>query len=89
MLLNINAGEKPPTEDPLAAAVHGVLPVLFVAVIETARHLIIHTNSLSLTAESDKVPLHRWLLAPWSAWRLYRRMAPLGVVVKVSGPHQE
>ncbi len=77
ILFNINAGEKPPTEDPLAAAVHGVLPVLFVAVIEAARHLIIHTNRLSLTAESDKVPLHRWLLAPWSAWRLYRRMAPL------------
>ncbi|MFB7938307.1 DUF2637 domain-containing protein [Streptomyces sp. NPDC056049] len=74
IVFNINAGEKAPAEDPLAAAMHGVLPVLFVAVIEAARHLIIHTNRLSLAVESDKVPLHRWLLAPWSAWRLYRRM---------------
>ncbi|MEU8764604.1 DUF2637 domain-containing protein [Streptomyces sp. NPDC048659] len=74
IVFNINAGEKAPSEDPLAAAMHGILPVLFVAVIEAARHLIIHSQRLSLTVESDKVPLHRWLLAPWSAWSLYRRM---------------
>ncbi|MFF8604098.1 DUF2637 domain-containing protein [Streptomyces sp. NPDC015232] len=74
IIFNVNAGEKPPAEDPLGAAMHGALPILFVAVIEAARHLIIHTNQLTLAVESDRVPLHRWLLAPWSAWRLYRRM---------------
>ncbi|MFB7341198.1 DUF2637 domain-containing protein [Streptomyces hydrogenans] len=74
IVFNVNAGEQGPAEDPLGAAMHGALPVLFVAVIEAARHLIIHTNKLSLAVESDKVPLHRWLLAPWSAWSLYRRM---------------
>ncbi|MER5747167.1 DUF2637 domain-containing protein [Streptomyces sp. NPDC002225] len=74
IVFNVNAGEKNPAEDPLGAAMHGALPILFVAVIEAARHLIIHTNRLSLAVESDRVPLHRWLLAPWSAWSLYRRM---------------
>lgn len=71
---NANAGERTPAEDPLAAAMHGVLPLLFVAVVEAARHLIIKTNQLSMAAESDRVPLQRWILAPWRTWSLYRRM---------------
>ncbi|MFG2754700.1 DUF2637 domain-containing protein [Streptomyces xanthophaeus] len=79
IVFNAHAGEKSPAEDPLAAAMHGVLPLLFVAVVEAARHLVIRSNGLSLAAESDRVPLHRWLLAPWSAWTLYRRMKLFGV----------
>ncbi|MFZ3475778.1 DUF2637 domain-containing protein [Streptomyces sp. 2.9] len=74
IVFNANAGQKTPAEDPLGAAMHGVLPVLFVAVVEAARHLIIKTNRLNMEAESDRVPLHRWLLAPWPTWSLYRRM---------------
>ncbi|MFB7867724.1 DUF2637 domain-containing protein [Streptomyces sp. NPDC056069] len=44
------------------------------AVVEAVRHLIIRTNRLVLGAESDTVPLHRWLLSPWKTWSLCRRM---------------
>ncbi|MGW2672528.1 DUF2637 domain-containing protein [Streptomyces sp. NPDC001272] len=65
---------RPPQEDPLGAAMHAVMPVLFVAVVEAVRHLIIRTNRLTMKAASDRVPLHRWVLAPWPTWCLYRRM---------------
>ncbi|MFB7467096.1 DUF2637 domain-containing protein [Streptomyces sp. NPDC056224] len=65
---------RPPLEDPLGAAMHAVMPVLFVAVVEAVRHLIIKTNRLTLTTESGRVPLHRWALAPVATWQLWRRM---------------
>ncbi|WP_327286679.1 DUF2637 domain-containing protein [Streptomyces sp. NBC_01205] len=79
VVFNVNAGALPPQEDPLAAAMHGLLPLLFVAVVEAARHMIIKTNRLSLASVSDRVPLHRWLLAPWRTWSLYRRMKLWGI----------
>ncbi|MFF5938986.1 DUF2637 domain-containing protein [Streptomyces sp. NPDC012508] len=79
IVFNANAGTRPVREDPLGAAMHGVLPLLFVAVVEAARHLIIRTNKLSLGTESDQVPLHRWILSPWRTWSLYRRMKLWGI----------
>ncbi|MFC8511115.1 DUF2637 domain-containing protein [Streptomyces sp. NPDC057411] len=71
---NASAGQEPIKADPLGALMHGVLPLLFVAAVEAARHLIIRTNRLVLSAESDRVPLHRWILSPFKTWGLYRRM---------------
>ncbi|MFJ2591128.1 DUF2637 domain-containing protein [Streptomyces sp. NPDC087538] len=79
IVFNAAAGEKPMREDPLGAFMHGVLPLLFVAVVETARHLVIRTNRMILGAESDSVPLHRWILSPWAAWTVYRRMKLRGI----------
>ncbi|WP_331726174.1 DUF2637 domain-containing protein [Streptomyces sp. NBC_01276] len=73
IVFNAYSGRSP-REDPLGAAMHAVMPVLFVAVVEAVRHLIIRTNRLSMKAASDRVPLHRWVLAPWPTWCLYRRM---------------
>ncbi|MGW6865887.1 DUF2637 domain-containing protein [Streptomyces sp. NPDC054901] len=74
IVFNAYSGARPPLEDPLGAAMHAVMPVLFVAVVEAVRHLIIKTNRLSLTAETGRVPLHRWVLAPVATWKLWRRM---------------
>ncbi|MDV5143238.1 DUF2637 domain-containing protein [Streptomyces sp. SBC-4] len=74
ILFNAASGEKPVKDDPLGAFMHGVLPLLFVAVVEALRHLIIRTNKLVLAIESDGIPLHRWLLSPWKTWFLFRRM---------------
>ncbi|MGI5451405.1 DUF2637 domain-containing protein [Streptomyces sp. CA-243310] len=74
IVFNAYSGARSPLEDPLTAAMHAVMPMLFLAVVEAVRHLIIRTNRLSMSADSDRVPLHRWALAPWPTWRLYRRM---------------
>ncbi|MFF3934114.1 DUF2637 domain-containing protein [Streptomyces hirsutus] len=71
---NAASGERPVKDDPLGAFMHGVLPLLFVAVVEALRHLIIRTNKLVLAIESDRIPFHRWLLSPWKTWCLFRRM---------------
>ncbi|MCX4871077.1 MULTISPECIES: DUF2637 domain-containing protein [unclassified Streptomyces] len=79
IVFNAASGSKPLRDDPLGALMHGVLPLLFVAVVEAVRHLIIRTNRLVLGAESDSVPLHRWILSPWPAWKTYRKMKLRGI----------
>ncbi|MFE5547282.1 DUF2637 domain-containing protein [Streptomyces sp. NPDC056534] len=79
IVFNAASGEKPIAEDPLGAFMHGALPLLFVAVVDGARHLIIRTNRLVLGAESGGVPLHRWILSPVKTWGLYRRMRLWGI----------
>ncbi|MDA5283683.1 DUF2637 domain-containing protein [Streptomyces sp. Isolate_45] len=76
---NAVSGEKGILEDPVAAGMHAVMPVLFVATVEAARHMVIRTVRVRLGIASDTVPLHRWLLAPWSAWTLFRRMKLWGI----------
>ncbi|MGW6557595.1 DUF2637 domain-containing protein [Streptomyces hydrogenans] len=79
ILFNAAAAEGTILSNPLGAGMHAILPLLFVAGVETARHLVIRLNQLSRKTESDQVPLHRWILAPWSAWRTYRRMRLRGI----------
>ncbi|MBT2611436.1 DUF2637 domain-containing protein [Streptomyces sp. ISL-87] len=76
---NAVSGEKGILEDPVAAGMHAVMPVLFVATVEAARHLVIKTARVRLGIESDQVPLHRWLLAPLATLALYRRMKLWGI----------
>jgi Protein of unknown function (DUF2637) len=58
--------------DPLGAAMHAVIPLLFVASIEAAR------RGVRAEAEPDRVtsapPLSRWVLSPVPTFRVWRRM---------------
>lgn len=65
--------------DPVQAASHGVMPVLFVIGVEAARKLFIKKAQLEAGTHTDRVPMHRWVLAPWSTARIYRRMRLWGI----------
>ena len=81
----------PVTEDPLAASMHGVIPVLFVIAVEAARHYIGRMADL-LAGETPlgSVPLTRWVLAPLSTPRLARRMRLYNLPYKeVAAQHQQ
>jgi hypothetical protein len=57
-----------------AAVMHAAMPVLFVTVIEGARHLIRQLTGLTTGTRTERIPAARWLLAPWSSFQLTRRM---------------
>ncbi|MBB5932581.1 hypothetical protein FHS34_008091 [Streptomyces echinatus] len=65
--------------DPVRAASHGVMPVLFVIGVEAARRLIIQKAQLEAGTATDRIPLHRWVLAPIDTPRFYRRMRLHGI----------
>ncbi|WP_409000794.1 DUF2637 domain-containing protein [Streptomyces europaeiscabiei] len=60
--------------DPIGTGMHAVIPVLFVVVVEAARHAIGRTADISAGRHMDSVRLVRWLLDPVSTFRLWRRM---------------
>ncbi|MEV7675885.1 DUF2637 domain-containing protein [Streptomyces sp. NPDC088752] len=60
--------------DPVKAASHGVMPVLFVIGVEAARRLIIQKARLEAGTVTDRIPMHRWILSPVATPRFYRRM---------------
>jgi preprotein translocase subunit Sss1 len=65
--------------DPVQAASHGVMPILFVIGVEAARRLIIQKARLEAGTVTDRIPLHRWILSPVATPRFYRRMRLLNV----------
>ncbi|MFF8329213.1 DUF2637 domain-containing protein [Rhodococcus qingshengii] len=62
------------TADPVRAASHGVMPLLFVIGVEAGRKLFIKKVQLEAGTATDRIPLHRWILDPFGTPRLYRRM---------------
>ncbi|GGQ81152.1 DUF2637 domain-containing protein [Streptomyces flaveolus] len=60
--------------DPLGVGMHAVIPVLFVAVVEAARHAIGTAADISAARHMESVRLSRWLLAPVRTFLLWRRM---------------
>jgi hypothetical protein len=63
--------------DPVAAVAHGVLPALWVIAVEAGSHVV--RRHVGLTAPDgvqpmDRVRWSRWILAPSSTLRLWRRM---------------
>jgi len=60
--------------DPLGVGMHAVIPVLFVVVVEAARHAIGRTADITAGRHMDSVRMARWLLDPISTFRLWRRM---------------
>ncbi|WP_228994398.1 DUF2637 domain-containing protein [Streptomyces sp. DH8] len=71
---NASAGDKGITEDPLAAAMHATIPILFIGSAEAARHYIARLAQITADKHIDGVPLTRWLVAPLSSLRIWRRM---------------
>ncbi|AEM88657.1 DUF2637 domain-containing protein [Streptomyces violaceusniger] len=65
--------------DPVQAASHGVMPLLFVIGVEAARKLFIRKAQLEAGTHADRIPLHRWILSPLATPRFYRRMRLYGV----------
>ena len=61
-------------DDPLGMGMHAVIPVLFVVVVEAARHAIGVAADISAAKHMESVRLSRWLLAPFGTFRLWRRM---------------
>ena len=60
--------------DPLAVAMHAIIPVLFVVVVEAARHAVGQLADITADKHMDSVRLVRWLLSPVPTFRLWRRM---------------
>jgi hypothetical protein len=60
--------------DPVGTGMHAVIPVLFVVVVEAARHAIGRTAAITVGRHMDAVRLSRWFLDPVSTFRLWRRM---------------
>ncbi|WP_280671998.1 DUF2637 domain-containing protein [Kitasatospora sp. MAP12-44] len=58
----------------LTAGIHAVIPLLFVIVVEAARHAVGRYALLVSGRGMDSVRRMRWLLAPVPTFRLWRRM---------------
>ncbi|MGW2353666.1 DUF2637 domain-containing protein [Actinacidiphila glaucinigra] len=67
------------TDDPVKAASHGVMPLLFVIGVEAARKLFIKKTKLEAGTHADRIPLHRWVLSPLATPKFYRRMRLYGI----------
>ncbi|MFF9690253.1 DUF2637 domain-containing protein [Streptomyces sp. NPDC014623] len=60
--------------DPVGTGMHAMIPLLFVIVVEAARHAIGIGAEITADRRIEPVRLARWLLAPVSTFRLWRRM---------------
>jgi hypothetical protein len=60
--------------DPLGVSMHAVIPVLFVVVVEAARHAIGRTADITADKHMEGVRLSRWLLSPLPTFLMWRRM---------------
>ncbi|MFF7191869.1 DUF2637 domain-containing protein [Streptomyces sp. NPDC008222] len=62
--------------DPVKAASHGVMPVLFVIGVEAARRLFIQKAQLEAGTATDRIPLHRARQRPPGAMIVAGAVAP-------------
>ncbi|NUR01343.1 MAG: DUF2637 domain-containing protein [Streptomyces sp.] len=60
--------------DPVGTGMHAVIPVLFVVVIEAARHAVGKTADIIAGRRMESVRVSRWLLDPVATFLLWRRM---------------
>jgi hypothetical protein len=60
--------------DPIGTGMHAVIPVLFVVIVEAARHAIGRLADITAGRHMESVRTVRWLLDPISTFRLWRRM---------------
>ncbi|MFJ4276185.1 DUF2637 domain-containing protein [Streptomyces coelicoflavus] len=79
VVLNATSGGQSVAEDPVRAFWHGLMPVLFVIGVEALRHAVLHAAQIEAGTATERIPLHRWALAPVPTARLYRRMRLAGV----------
>ncbi|MEU0984696.1 DUF2637 domain-containing protein [Streptomyces griseus] len=64
--------------DYVAAFAHGVVPILFIMIVEVGRDAIDRIVRPGREGR-DAIPLIRWVLAPFATPRIYRRMRLWGV----------
>ncbi|MFJ8405750.1 DUF2637 domain-containing protein [Streptomyces microflavus] len=80
----LNAASAAPKNRPwelvdyVAAFAHGVVPVLFIMIVEVGRDAIDRIVRPGREGR-DAIPLIRWVLAPFATPRIYRRMRLWGV----------
>ena len=58
---------------PLATGMHAIVPVLFIAAIEGARHAVGRITAIDADTYMEGTRLGRWFLAPIATFRLWRR----------------
>ncbi|MEY9878180.1 hypothetical protein ABH931_007707 [Streptacidiphilus sp. MAP12-33] len=58
---------------PLASGMHAVVPLLFVAAIEAARHTVGRLAQIEADQLFERTRLGRWIFAPIATMRLFRR----------------
>ncbi|MES9536120.1 DUF2637 domain-containing protein [Actinomadura sp. NPDC000600] len=68
--LNVSAAHG----DVTGMVMHAAMPVLFITFIEAVRHAIRRRAGIAAGIVREGIPLARWLLAPFSTFRLWRRM---------------
>ncbi|MFD8598393.1 DUF2637 domain-containing protein [Kitasatospora sp. NPDC059646] len=73
------ASAGPLLGNPTGTAMHAVIPVMFVAVVEAGRRLVVRITRIEAGHQRDGVPLHRWILAPGPSFAMYRRMRLWGI----------
>ncbi|WP_042370568.1 DUF2637 domain-containing protein [Streptacidiphilus neutrinimicus] len=59
--------------NPLASGMHAVVPLLFVAAIEAARHTVGRLAQIEANTLFERTRLGRWVFAPVATMRLFRR----------------
>lgn len=59
--------------DPLGAAMHGVIPLLFIVAVEAARHAVGRIAQIVADKHLEGPPASRWVLNPISTFILWRR----------------
>jgi hypothetical protein len=67
--LNFNAGGTLP-----GRVAHVLMPSIWVIFIELMRHIVRRKVNLATGSHREPIPAARWLLAPWSTAKLWRRM---------------
>ncbi|WP_433474024.1 DUF2637 domain-containing protein [Spirillospora sp. CA-142024] len=68
--LNVSAAHG----DATGMVMHAAMPVLFITFIEAVRHAIRRRAGIAAGTVREGIPFARWLLAPPSTFRLWRRM---------------
>lgn len=77
---NAASGKGPIAADPLAAGMHAVIPVLFIASAEAARHFVARLAAITAGKTVENPPLIRWFVAPVSTAYIWRRMKKWNVL---------
>lgn len=60
--------------DALGVGMHAVIPMLFVIAVEAARHATGRIADITADKHIESPPISRWFHAPFSTYRIYRRM---------------
>lgn len=72
---NASSGPRSPLQDPTAAGMHAAMPVIFVAVVEACRFMVIRAAKLDAGHGDDpRIPRYRWILSPVRTFGIWRNL---------------